>query len=592
MKREFCRLPIKSSLFLVFLVCWVLLCGTDHVRGSRPNILVIFADDQGSADWELYRTRGSDHLYDLNHDPGETLDVAEEHSDTADALRHRLDHWLAALPEVGQRPNRGNRRRRNSTPPDGPSASTKNPRLIILADMGNEPDEEQQMAHMLVNCNEFHLEGLVAVTGKFLNEASKDEYKRVVHPELFHRLIDGYSKVESNLRLHDDGWPTAQYLRGIVCSGQPKYGLADVGAGKTSEGSSLITRSILKDDPRPINIVVNAGSNTLAQALFDLRSSSTKSEMDHLIKKLRVFENGAQDNCGAWICHEFPEIHWIRSNHQTYGYMGQARSGAKAVGPWCWKPFPRTHQGQHRWAETHIMVGHGAIGELYPYRFGGKGFVEGGGTVPWLGLVNKGLYDIDQPSWGGWSGRFGSRKQSQVWSRHASVRKDEESYGDFAAYTEAIDRWVDSDGTTYENEFAAVWRWRRDIMNNCQARFDWCVKPFEQANHHPRASVAGDMSDEIVMREAEPGEKVTFNASASKDPDDDELIFRWYFYPEAGTYRGDIPPVHGGDESACSFVVPADATGKQLHMILEVSDNNDIVSLKDYRRIVINIRAS
>ena len=42
-------------------------------------------------------------------------------------------------------------------------------RLIILADMGNEPDEEQQMMHMLMCSNEFDLEGLIAVTGKYLN---------------------------------------------------------------------------------------------------------------------------------------------------------------------------------------------------------------------------------------------------------------------------------------------------------------------------------------------------------------------------------------------------------------------------------------
>ena len=43
-------------------------------------------------------------------------------------------------------------------------ADNVNHRLIILADMGNEPDEEQQMTHMLVNCNEFDLKGLIAVT--------------------------------------------------------------------------------------------------------------------------------------------------------------------------------------------------------------------------------------------------------------------------------------------------------------------------------------------------------------------------------------------------------------------------------------------
>ena len=38
-------------------------------------------------------------------------------------------------------------------------------RLIILADMGNEPDEMQQMIHMITCSNEFDIEGLIAVTG-------------------------------------------------------------------------------------------------------------------------------------------------------------------------------------------------------------------------------------------------------------------------------------------------------------------------------------------------------------------------------------------------------------------------------------------
>ena len=43
-------------------------------------------------------------------------------------------------------------------------------RLIIFADMGWDPDEEQQMIHMLMCSNEFELEGLIAVTGRFLRK--------------------------------------------------------------------------------------------------------------------------------------------------------------------------------------------------------------------------------------------------------------------------------------------------------------------------------------------------------------------------------------------------------------------------------------
>ena len=48
-------------------------------------------------------------------------------------------------------------------------------RLIILADMGNEPDEEQQMVHMLMCSNRFHLDALIAVTGKYLRTQPQTE---------------------------------------------------------------------------------------------------------------------------------------------------------------------------------------------------------------------------------------------------------------------------------------------------------------------------------------------------------------------------------------------------------------------------------
>ena len=31
-----------------------------------------------------------------------------------------------------------------------PTGTTDRPRLVVMADMGNEPDEEQQMAHLLM----------------------------------------------------------------------------------------------------------------------------------------------------------------------------------------------------------------------------------------------------------------------------------------------------------------------------------------------------------------------------------------------------------------------------------------------------------
>jgi len=261
----------------------------------------------------------------------------------------------------------------------------------------------------------------------------------------------------------------------------------------------------------------------------------------------------------------------------------------KDHGPYVWQPHPNTNQGMHRWAEEHIMRNHGALGELYPYRFSGNGFLEGGGTIPWLGLVNKGLYSTEETSWGGWSGRFSAVKQKNIWSRHKDIKADEARNTDFYVYTEVSDNWTDPEtGTHYNNNYAPVWRWRRAMLNNCQARFDWCVKPYKEANHHPKAAFNGDTSDTIVRLTAKPDEIVALDATTSKDPDGDALDFLWWIYPEAGTYAGDVyiaKPHH----AKTAVTIPSDAAGKQIHFILQVSDKNPIASLFDYRRVVIDV---
>jgi len=460
-------------------------------------------------------------------------------------------------------------------------------RLIILADMGNEPDEMQQMAHMLVYANELDLEGLVAVTGKYLRKRPR--------PKLFHKLIDGYAKVFTNLKIHARGWPTPDYLRGITVAGQNGYGIADVGEGKSSAGSELIVRSVLRKDARPVNIVVNAGSNTLAQALRDFRGKHSQAETDGFVAKLRVYENGAQDNAGAWIVGTFPRIHWLRSNHQTYAYMGPKRKpkDLSRRGPYCWEPYPETNQGQHQWAKEHIQTNHGALGELYPDRFGGRAFLEGGGTTPWMGLVNRGLYDPDHQTWGGWGGRFTGTRKRDVWSRHKDVKRDEEKHAPFGVYDAAADRWTDPrTGKTYDNVYTPVWRWRRAMLNDHRARMDWCVKPYKEANHNPIAALdaeATDATDAIMRRTARPGQVLVLDASASRDPDGDKLEFLWFCYPEAGTYKGELRPADPA-RSSTRFTVPRDAGGTQIHVVLQVTDRSTIVPLCDYRRIVVDVR--
>ncbi|TBN02954.1 DUF1593 domain-containing protein [Hyunsoonleella flava] len=471
-------------------------------------------------------------------------------------------------------------------------------RLIILADMGNEPDEEQQMAHMLMCSNEFDLEGLIAVSGKYLHSKHRLPERQRLYPDLFKKLINGYSKVFKNLKIHGKGWPEPDYLLSIVASGQPGYGMGDVGEGKSTSGSRLLIKSFEKEDPRLIYIVVNAGSNTLAQALNDYKRTHTSTELLKVLKKIRVFENGAQDNAGAWICANYPEIHWIRSNYQTYAYGGPAWAWGKSndedkKGPHAWQPYSYDATGQHQWALEHIK-NHGALGGLFPLRETPTGklvFIEGGGTIPWIGLLHQGLSDISQPSWGGWSGRFSKEKIKNVASRHKDVNADELTYGDYYLYTEVSDEWEDKVAdTTYSSIYVPVWRWRRAYFEDFKSRMDWCIKPFKEANHHPIASINGDADEKIHYLNVEAGEQVKLDASASSDPDDDVLSFNWWIYNEAGTYQDSNIFLTNPSNSIIELTIPKDAKGKTIHLILELADQNEISRLYDYRRIVINVR--
>lgn len=473
--------------------------------------------------------------------------------------------------------------------PKGPRKD--DPRLIVMADMGNEPDEEQQMTHLLMYANMVDLEGLIACSGKYLH-ADRDDGRTEVHPELFHRLLDGYAKVHANLRQHAKGWPAPDYLRSIIKAGTVDYGIKAVEPGRSNEASKLIEASILKDDPRKLYIVGNAGTNTLAQALVDLNSTHSDEEMGRLCERIIVFENGAQDNSGAWIAEHYPKIAWHRSNHQTYAYGGPG-SEDSIQGPYTWEPFQRTADGQNEWAQQHIMSDHGALGACFPSRRMGRRlhFIEGGGTIPWMGLVNRGMTDPERLDWGGWSGRFSPTRHENIFSRHQDIRKDEREYGEFRMFEadSEVETWTDPiHDEKFTGRYVPVWRFRRAMFNDFRGRMDWCVKSYDDANHNPVAAINGDTTDTIVQLKAMPGQTIKLDASASTDPDGDELDFRWWIYSEAGSYSSAIT-LSEDSANVTNVAIPDDAEGSELHVILTIRDRSDIVSMYDYRRVVINI---
>lgn len=478
-------------------------------------------------------------------------------------------------------------------------------RLIILTDMENEPDDSQTMVRLLMYANEIDIDGLIAVTSRWVQVE--------VFPESIVDRVLAYGLIRDNLSKHADGWPEVDDLLAVTAGGQAGFGMDAVGKGETSRGAEIIIEAVDKDDPRPVNVAINAGSNTLAEALWVVRDTRSEAELKKFVSKIRVFDDSGQDNAGAWMAQTFPDLFFARSRAQVFGLYGPTMKSG---------PYVFGDDTEYEWIERNIRTRHGILGALYPQRMwisppwnssheeAGESdrsriryyFTEGGGTATWLGFANKGLFSAAHINYGGWGGRYNLTKEHVSAGQH-QVDKLEADYEPFEMYPQARDTsWVfpteidetEFSGVTgdivYTNEdFAAIWRWRDALTRDFQARMDWCVGTPEDTDHNPVIDIAGDTNRNILYVDATAGENVSIDASKSS-ADKGTLSFKWYFYPESGTYEGVLPSDELlGTDPVAGFTLPADASGKEIHLILEVTSSGLQVPLTSYRRLVFNV---
>ncbi len=439
-----------------------------------------------------------------------------------------------------------------------PCIAAEKPRLLVLTDIGGDPDDTQSLIRLLVHANEFDIEGLVATASGVPGELKAD----VVKPELIREVVKAYGQVQPNLVKHHPGFPTEKALLDVVKSGNPKRGVESVGEGHDTEGSAWIVAAAERDDERPLNVVIWGGSTDLAQALWRVRKDHTAEKAKALLGRVRVYDVDQQDGAGPWILDNFPDLFYVLAkagkgrDKREGGYRGMYLGGDERL-------------TSREWVDAHVRQDHGALGKLYPDKTwtapNPHGVLKEGDTPSWFYFLPVGLGDPAHPEWGGWGGRF----------RPAGG----------GLYRDAADTVGD-----VTDARAAVWRWRPAFQAEFQARMDWCFKPFAGANHPPVAAFGKDASRDVVRLTARPGEKVALTAAGSSDPDGNALAFRWFVYPEAGTYEGPVKLQDATGRDA-TMEVPGDAAGKSLHVILEVTDDGT-PPLTRYRRVVVEVRVS
>ena len=102
------------------------------------------------------------------------------------------------------------------------------PRVIVLTDIENEPDDAQSLVRSLTYVNQFEVEGIIATTSIWLRNQTA-EWR-------IHEILEAYREVQPNLEKHETGYPTYNELKGKTKAGIPLYGMNGVGEGKDSEG--------------------------------------------------------------------------------------------------------------------------------------------------------------------------------------------------------------------------------------------------------------------------------------------------------------------------------------------------------------------
>jgi Protein of unknown function (DUF1593) len=440
--------------------------------------------------------------------------------------------------------------------------TTDRPRVVVLTDIGNEPDDSESMVRFLLYANEFDIEGLIAATSTWQRTA--------VHPELIEERVRAYGRVVGNLRVHAKGYPEMQSLLPLIKAGRPEYGMNGVGKGKDTEASRLIVASADRRDPRPLWLTLWGGSTDLAQALWSVRKTRSTQEVARFVSKLRVYSISDQDDAASWIRATFPNLFWIVSVHAFGQYRLSAWPGISA-------PISGADSSviSRQWLEANIQKG--PLGSLYPNPL----YIMEGDTPSFLYLIPTGLGSPEHPDWGSWGGRYGS-------------------VGPFLAlWSDVVDAVRGVDGIEYSSNQASVWRWRREFQNDFAARIGWTLtSSVDEANHAPEVVVNGQGGQSPVQITSCSNRSVALTAEGTRDPDGNHLTYHWWQYKEAS---GGVNPqeisITGAESRDAGVTAPVTrrpAPNVEIpsevlyHIILSVTDDGS-PALTRYRRVLLKV---
>jgi hypothetical protein len=473
------------------------------------------------------------------------------------------------------------------------------PRTIVTTD--GEVDDQDSFIRLLLYANEFNLVGLVYSSsqwhytgdGKGTKFTSAIPMTKNLYGERTElrwpgttwmtEMIERYAEVYPNLLKHSKDYPLPEYLKRIVRIGNIEF---EGEMEKTTEGSEFIKNILLDNSTEPVYLQIWGGTNTVARALKSIEDQYKSTPQWKAIKKKVVSKSiiyavlDQDDTYQKYIAPNWPEIKVFYNASQFWNF---AYPWPQVV-PKELQPFLRG-----KWFRENIKFNHGPLCSVY-YLWGDGtaikndfdhthgdtsnlrkhdmtqyDFISEGDSPAFLHLVDVGLRNLEDISFGGWGGRMVRSKTNPTrW-------EDGDHVVDYNIYTQKMDK-------AYPQT-----RWIDVIQQDFAARADWCVKDFAGANHAPMLKLRHAQNFS-----ATPGETVKLQVAAT-DPDKNNVALKWWQYFEVDSYAGKIE-LQNASTSNSSFVVPTDAKkGDTIHVIIEGKDDGT-PALTRYQRVIVTVK--
>ncbi len=342
-----------------------------------------------------------------------------------------------------------------------------------------------------------------------------------------------------------------------------------------TDGSLLIKDCIMDDRDDLLFLQVWGGTNTIAAALRSIEEEYKDTDQwedvyNKVCSKIQIWIDLDQDNTlNDYILPNWPDIPIIVSYDQfwAFGY------------PWK-NLIPEEYQKyfEEDFMDENIANDKNPLAEIYYNNLNspeaesmghtGLNFLSEGDTPNFFYILDNGLRSYEDPTYGGWAGRFDKVFPSQsgkgIYTNGTLVG---------GLWSEASD-----DGDRYK----PVYRWIDDFQNEFAARMEWCTASYEEANHEPVIQI-----EEGIDLTAAKGGTITLTPK-TYDPDGDNVSVTSWQYGDADTYGGDVE-ITEGENGQISFVVPDDAkSGDTIHIIFEAQDDYKL-PITRYQRVIVTV---